>query len=264
MNEERLFSMRNPWFVGSLAGLVAIALVSALIGFVWVPYAQNDKTLGGLWDAICRAAGAPGGGAAYNDETAAPKTAASDVIVVPRMIVADSSSIGRGGTLALRCTMCHGARGMSQANTPNLAGQNSESIYKQLRDFQSKHRGSEIMAPHTRNLSDQDMRDLAAYYASLPRATPPPTLVEQLKAPSIVQIGAPMRNIAPCVSCHGGSDLKTATPLLDGEPESYIRAQLQAFANGTRRNDIHGQMRNIARQMTPEEIEAVSVYYSQR
>jgi cytochrome c553 len=79
-----------------------------------------------------------------------------------------------------------------------------------------------------------------------------------------IQIGAPMRNIAPCVSCHGGSEQKVTAPLLDGEPASYIRDQLLAFADGSRRNDILGQMRNIARQMTPEEIEIVARYYSRR
>lgn len=263
MNEERLFSLKNPWFVWSVGGVIAIALVSALIGFIWVPYAQGPKTIAGLWDAICSAAGAPGRTAA-STEPGARTISASDVIVVPHMISTDSVSIGRGGTLALRCTMCHGARGMSGANTPNLAGQNAEGIYKQLRDLQSGHRASAIMAPHAQNLSDQEMRDLAAYYASLPRVTPPANLVEQLKAPGIIQIGAPMRNIAPCASCHGGSDRKTASPTLDGEPELYLRTQLQAFANGSRHNDINGQMRNVARQMTPEEIALVASYYSRR
>jgi cytochrome c553 len=263
MKTEQLFSSRNPWFVWSVGGIVAIALFSALVGFVWMPYAKSDQTIAGLWDAICRAAGAPGPSTGFG-ETEAAKITSSDVIVVPGMIAADNISIGRGATLALRCTMCHGARGMSEANTPNLAGQNPEGVYKQLRDLQSGHRKSEIMAPHARNLSDQDMRDLAAYYAYLPRTTPPPTLAQQLEAPRIIQIGAPMRNVAPCMSCHGGSDTKTATPSLDGEPESYIRTQLQAFARGTRSNDIGGQMRNIARQMTPEEIDVVAKYYSSR
>ncbi|TFW08981.1 cytochrome c4 [Oxalobacteraceae bacterium OM1] len=262
MNEERLFSTRNRWTVVSVAAIGGLLLLALLIGFVWVPYNQNGRQIAGLWDAICRAAGAPGGGTAASE--GGSRIASSDVIVIPRMIAADNVSVGRGATLALRCTMCHGARGMSEANTPNLAGQDAESIYKQLRDLQSGHRGSEIMAPHARNLSDQDMRDLATYYAYLPRQTPPPTLVEQLKAPRLVQIGAPMRNVAPCASCHGGSDRKTATPLLDGEPEAYIRAQLIAFANGSRHNDIGGQMRNVARQMTPEEIDLVARYYAQR
>ncbi|SNS93237.1 hypothetical protein SAMN06265795_109122 [Noviherbaspirillum humi] len=47
MNDERLFSMRNPWFVGSLAGVVAIDLLSVFIGFLFIPYAQSDKTLAG-------------------------------------------------------------------------------------------------------------------------------------------------------------------------------------------------------------------------
>jgi len=67
-----------------------------------------------------------------------------------------------------------------------------------------------------------------------------------------------MHNIPPCASCHGGSDLKTASPLLDGERVSYIRDQLHAFANGARKNDIHAQMRNVACGMTPEEIETVA------
>jgi cytochrome c553 len=263
VNDERLFSLKNPWFVWSVGGVVAIALVSALIGFVWVPYSQGPKTIAGLWDAICTAAGAPGARSA-SAESGVAKIISSDVIVVPRMISTDRISVGRGATLALRCTMCHGARGMSGANIPNLAGQNAEAIYKQLRDLQSGHRTSVIMAPHVQNLSDQDMRDLAAYYAYLPRVTPPPTLVEQLHAPVLVQIGAPMRNIAPCAACHGGSAQKTASPALDGEPELYIRTQLQAFANGSRRNDINGQMRNVARQMTTEEIAQAARYYSQR
>ncbi|RZI44722.1 c-type cytochrome [Herbaspirillum sp. HC18] len=261
MKGAPLFSMRNPWFLRSVGAVIALALVSALVGFLWVPYRQAGGDLDSLWEAICRAAGAPAERTPAGD---IGKTTSSDVIVVPRMIAADKISAGRGGTLALRCTMCHGTRGMSEANTPNLAGQDAESIYKQLRDLQSGHRKSEIMAPHARNLTDQEMRDLAAYYSELPRQKPPPSLIEQLKAPRIVQIGAPMRNVAPCISCHGGSDKKTATPLLDGEPEAYLRTQLLAFADGTRRNDIGGQMRNVARQMTREEIEQAVRYYAQR
>jgi cytochrome c553 len=67
-------------------------------------------------------------------------------------------------------------------------------------------------------------------------------------APAIARNGAPMRNVAPCGSCHGDIDLKTATPRLEGEPLAYIRRQLTAFANGTRRNDINAQMRNVARE----------------
>ena len=59
-----------------------------------------------------------------------------------------------------------------------------------------------------------------------------------------------MRNIAPCGSCHGDIDNKAGSPWLGGQSAVYIKAQLQAFASGARRNDISQQMRNIARQMT--------------
>lgn len=264
MSTERLFSLRNYWLTGSIASVAAIAAIAILIGFVWVPSRQTDTSFAGLWDAICRAAGAP----LNADQSAQPTPAAmrsSNVTVTPQMMDdSDNLAIGRGGTLALRCTMCHGIRGMSQADTPNLAGHPAAAIYKQLRDYQSGHRKSAIMAPLVRDLSDRDMRDLSAYYAYLPRLTQPNTLGEQLKAPAIVQVGAPMRNIAPCASCHGGSDIKAGSPVLEGEPEAYIITQLRAFASGNRRNDIHGQMRNIARNMTEAEISEVARYYAQQ
>jgi cytochrome c553 len=115
------------------------------------------------------------------------------------------------------------------------------------------------MSPMVPTLSDQDMRDLAAYYASLAK---PPGARPAAVAPPIVATGAPMRNIAPCASCHGAADHKMGAPGLEGEPVAYIRAQLQAFAAGDRHNDINEQMRNVARQMTPAEIDAAARYYS--
>ena len=70
-----------------------------------------------------------------------------------------------------------------------------------------------------------------------------------------------MRNIAPCGACHGELGNKIGAPWLEGEPVTYLRAQLDAFADGTRRNDIDQQMRNVARGMTPAEITAASRYY---
>jgi cytochrome c553 len=80
--------------------------------------------------------------------------------------------------------------------------------------------------------------------------------------PDIVSGGAPMRNIASCASCHGGIDHKVGSPWLEGMPAAYTRAQLQAFANDTRHNDINEQMRNIARNMTAAEIDAAAAYYA--
>jgi cytochrome c553 len=104
------------------------------------------------------------------------------------------------------------------------------------------------------------MLDIAAYYSYLPRV-PSNHLDSGVPAPPIVVTGAPMRNIPPCGSCHGDIDNKAGSPWLGGQSAVYIKAQLHAFADGTRRNDISQQMRNIARQMTAEEIEQVARYY---
>lgn len=262
MNTEQIFSLKNPWFTGTVGALLLFAIIAAAIGFMWVPMNQTDRNFAGLWDAICRAAGVP---VSSREQAMKPTNIPTEVVVTPQMMGAvDQLSVGRGATLAQQCTMCHGIRGMSQANTPNLAGQLAPAIYKQLRDYKSGHRKNDIMAAMVANLKDQDMRDLSFYYAYLPRIPEPAPLRQELKAPVIIQIGAPMRNIAPCASCHGGSDNKTGTPLLDGEPAPYLVAQLRAFADGTRRNDIHGQMRNIARHMTPAEIEEAAQYYASR
>ena len=70
-----------------------------------------------------------------------------------------------------------------------------------------------------------------------------------------------MRNVAPCAACHGGTDRKLGAPRLNGMPTEYLGAQLTAFATGTRTNDSHAQMRNMARLLTAAEIAAVSSFY---
>jgi cytochrome c553 len=160
-----------------------------------------------------------------------------------------------------QCTMCHGAQGVSAADAPNLAGQYPEVIVKQMLDYKNGDRTSAIMQALAANLSDPDHADIAAYYASLPkvRKTPLPYTDE---VPALVRVGDPLRNIAPCASCHGGIDRKFGTPWLEGMPKQYLLEQLKAFAAGTRRNDSHAQMRNMSRAMTPQEIDQVAEFYA--
>ena len=260
MSRDRIASLSNPWFTASVGITAAIAIVGAIAGFAWLPLQQQGERFRGVWDAICSAAGL-----VRNAPSATPIVRAdyptTRVEVIPQMLQgATAESIGRGATLALRCTMCHGARGLSQADTPNLAGQYPGAIYKELADFKSGARTSAIMMPLVADLSDRDMRDLAAYYAYLPRVYD--ERASDGGAPQIVAEGAPMRNIAPCGACHGELGNKIGAPWLEGEPVTYLRAQLDAFADGTRRNDIDQQMRNVARGMTPAEITAASRYYA--
>ena len=129
-------------------------------------------------------------------------------------------------------------------------------------DFKSGARTNAVMTPIATDLTETQIRDIAAFYAYLPRL--PANHPETGPAPAIVASGAPMRNIAPCGACHGGPDSKAGSAWLDGQPEAYLLAQLRAFASGARHNDISEQMRNIARNMTPAELEEAAKYYAGR
>jgi cytochrome c553 len=241
----------------AVAVTAALFLVTALSGLIILPYAQPGLKLDGIWDAICSAAGIARNAPA--EETVAPAFQTSTVIMTSALLEKPSpESIGRGATIAHQCAICHGPTGISRADSPNLGGQYADAIYKQLLDFKSGARTNAVMTPFAVALSDRDMIDVSAYYRFLPRL---PAARTGIEAPRIVLDGAPMRNIAPCGACHGLLDHKPGSPWLEGQPAAYIKAQLEAFAADTRHNDISEQMRNIARQMTPDEIEAVAKYY---
>ena len=268
MNEERVFSLRNPWFTWSVGGTIAIAIVAILIGFVWLPSAST--AFGGLdlWARICGAAGVPSSW--YGGDKSVPATVPSEVVVLPPQRAAHpaSDAIGRGATIATQnCSMCHGVSGTPPVTAPALAGQYADVIYKELRDYQSGQRLSAVMQAIIAPRSEQDLRDLAAYYASLPRAEAPSSTSRAGAEPDanavrLAMQGDPERNIAPCAACHGQLDRKGAAPWLGGQSAVYLAAQLHAFAAGDRHNDINEQMRNVARQMTTEEMESLAKYYA--
>ncbi len=260
---ESTFAWRNAAVRRSVVWLVVLTVACLLVGFVWLPSVHADFRAEGLWASICRAAGVPAswsnGGA--NAVEPAPTT---DVVLDRTMARGGTSdAVGRGATLALNCTMCHGARGMSESNAPNLAGQYPEVVIKQLNDYKSGRRKSSIMEGLAKAMSARNIDDLGAYYASLPKArTAPTTYGEPL--PALVRVGDPLRNVAPCISCHGGVDQKLGAPWIEGMPKDYLVAQLAAFKNGERRNDSEAQMRNMVRAMTAQEIDEVATFYARK
>lgn len=264
--EEPLYTWRNPWFRWSVSLVGVVTVAAMLVGFVWLPSVQGDFTAKGLWDSICRAAGVPNSWSDEKRDAVASRLQTTNVVLTPAMAtVGASDSVGRGSTIAVQqCSMCHGAKGMSEADAPNLAGQYPEVVIKQLHDYKRGVRQSSIMQALSRNLSERDIADLAAYYGSLPKARTAPVRSDETNAPALVRVGDPMRNIAPCISCHGGIDHKLGTPWLEGMPKKYLTDQLQNFATGARSNDSHAQMRNMARAMTPEEISLVATFYARR
>jgi cytochrome c553 len=262
MSTGRVFSLKNRWFSTAVGLTAGFAVAAAVGGLILLPYAQPNLKISGLWDAICSAAGVPRGPTLFL--AVQPDFTTSGVVMTSGMLSHPSAvSIGHGATLALKCAICHGADGATRSNFPYLAGQYAGVIYKELHDFQSGARVNAVMSPFAAGLSEQDMIDLAAYYSYLPHVhvyRPESGETE----PTIVVHGAPMRNIPPCASCHGGKGGKGGSPRLEGQSTTYIKAQLKAFASGGRRNDISEQMRNVARRMTDVEIDEAARHYADK
>ena len=171
-----------------------------------------------------------------------------------------------GKSKAAVCAACHGADGNSPSDAyPKLAGQGEAYLLKQLMNFKSGERENAFMAPMVAPLSEQDMADLAAYFASqkiLPGATPEEFIELGQK---IYRGGNKESGVPACMACHGpnGSGMPAAKwPALSGQYSAYVEAQLNMFASGERNNDPSGMMRDIASRMTAEEIKAVSAYVS--
>ena len=242
------------WFTLGVAG---VAVIAYLVGFLWMPAAQAGAP--SLWLALCRAVGlaaesvpaAPAG---------APPAIPSDVVwtaQTQRTVV--SGDAGRGATAAATCAGCHGAKGISPSDQfPNLAGQPADAVFKQLDDFHSGKRVSPIMQGFAAPLTEQQMLDLAAHFASLP-APPASASVP----PRLVTVGDPARGLPPCAACHGPMGRKLGAPGLAGQKAPYLQAQLEAFAAGTRRNDINQQMRAVAHDLRAEEIKEVAAWYAE-
>jgi cytochrome c553 len=245
---------------------VALFLISLVIGFIWLPSVQRDAEGLGLWNAICRAVGLPNVSARVSVPLAAQPASTVAWTAATRQRLAQGNA-AHGATLAATaCDNCHGQNGIStDAAFPNLTGQSADAIYKQLEDFRSGKRNPVVMGVYVSPLSEQDVLDLSAHYASLPNpfAEPSGKVDPSDKAVRIlIEVGNPLRGMAPCAACHGPLGLTLGAPGLRGQQRAYLEQQMQAFATGDRRNDIREQMRTIARQLTSAEIAMIAAHYS--
>ena len=166
------------------------------------------------------------------------------------------------------CVACHGADGNSPAATnPHLAGQVQEYIYKQLSNFKSKdgkpaERVNPIMGGMAAGLSDADMRNVAAYYAS--QTQTPATAKGNRESIELGQKiwrgGDQSKGLPACSGCHGpaGTGLPAMYPRVGGQHADYTESQLNGFRAGTRGNSA--QMASIAARLSDKEIKAVSDY----
>ncbi len=167
------------------------------------------------------------------------------------------------------CVACHGVDGNSQdAANPRLAGQIEEYLYKQLSNFVGTEekpalRDNAIMAGMASMLSDEDMRNVAAWFASQ-KLTPAAAQDESKIAlgQRLWRQGDFAKGIPACAGCHGpaGAGMPAQYPRLSGQFAEYTAAQLKAFRVEERGNDPEKMMRMIAAKLSDVEIQAVSEY----
>jgi cytochrome c553 len=169
-----------------------------------------------------------------------------------------------GKSKSAACAACHGMNGVSaNPEWPSLAGQHAGYLAKQLHDFKAGRRENALMAGQVAALSEQDMADLAAYYASL---TPPGGSADPAQVQlgqSIYRAGNPKSGVSACIACHsptGAGNPQAGFPKVAGQHATYTSNQLKMFRAGQRANDAAQMMRKVAGKLTDAEMDAVAQY----
>lgn len=194
------------------------------------------------------------------------------VLIIAALLISYTSAANAAGDAAAGeaksaiCASCHGPQGISSIPiNPNIAGQVPGYIAAQLKAFKSGERVNAVMAGQAAILSEEDMADLDAYYASLP-AKVTSTLTEEDKilaeaGRAIYRGGYAERGISACMSCHGpsGHGIPKNYPRVSAQHQGYLESQLLAYKKGERKgyNDI---MTSIAFGLSELQIKQLAAY----
>ncbi|GLX78299.1 hypothetical protein tinsulaeT_16390 [Thalassotalea insulae] len=198
-------------------------------------------------------------GAYFEDTSAVGEVKASAGKVAVKSFVGD---VAAGKAKAATCTACHGADGNPMvAMYPALAGQGEAYLIKQLAEFKSGQRDNAVMAGMAAPLSDDDIKNVAAYFAS--QTLKPAAAKTSNTGQKLYVSGDAKRGIPACIACHGingdGMD-KAAFPSIAGQSATYIKSQLELFREAKRDNDRNAMMRNIAIKLSDDDISALANY----
>ena len=189
-------------------------------------------------------------------------------------------NLSAGKEKAAACVSCHGDNGNSLVSTfPKLAQQHSSYLIKQLQSFKDGTRKNPMMSSIAMGLTDEDMVDIAAYYAEQEVSANQLPVIDdedegEKKADSkntiqtIIAQGSDLyrngdltREVSACIACHGpfGEGNKPAAfPLIKSQHADYLIKTLTDFKTDLRSNNPENMMHMIAKKMTDEEIKAVS------
>lgn len=186
---------------------------------------------------------------------------------------AAKADIAKGKAVASTiCVACHAADGNSTISAnPKLAGQHADYIAKQLREFKSGVRNNAVMLGMSSALSEDDMRNVGAWFESQTLKGESAKNRETVEyGQKIFRAGNASKGLPACAGCHGpaGAGIPAQYPRIGGQFADYIEAQLKAFREaGTNPNPVNGRandpnkmMRGVAAKMTDYEIKAVADY----
>jgi len=170
------------------------------------------------------------------------------------------------------CEACHGSHGegVPAAAVPRLAGQSADYLAKQLHDYAAGTRDHPIMRNFAKMLSDAERVELSAYFASLsaPQAAEPAPPDARLVArgQQLAAQGDEAERLQACDNCHGpeGGGVPHAAPYLAGQSAEYIASALNAWKQGSRKNDGGKLMASVAERLSAADISAVAAYFASR
>lgn len=173
-----------------------------------------------------------------------------------------------GKEAAQTCIACHGQQGKGIGpEYPNLGGQHYSYLLKQMRAFKAGDRNATLMAGQLDGKSDEQIRDIAAFYAEQPTAEGVAEADDDVLelGEQIYRAGLPDKGVAACIACHspsGQGNGPAGFPALTGQPAEYTKLQLKAYRSGERTtgSDMGNMMQGIVQDMTAQEIEAVAEY----
>lgn len=178
-----------------------------------------------------------------------------------------AGNVEKGKEKSATCITCHGDAGVSvNPAWPKLAGQHASYTASQLYEFQkgaNGKRNNAVMHGIAITLSNTDIEDLSAYYASLDNSIGVTDDKYVTLGQSIYRGGNLEYKIQACIACHGPNgqgNLPAAIPSLSGQHSTYIYTQLKNFQSKKRSNDPNKMMRNIVYRMSEDEMKAVSEY----
>lgn len=169
-----------------------------------------------------------------------------------------------GKSKTLVCSGCHARDGNSNNPLyPILAGQGQAYLSKQLMDFKRGARKESHMTPIVEGVGAADIPDIAAYFAKQVRKPNAVSDKPSEQGKQLFQSGNDARSISACAGCHSADGKGNAAlkfPALAGQHADYVSKTLKDFRSKTRNNDQGALMRNIAADLTDQDIAALAAY----